>query len=118
MNIRGTYGTIYYTARMKEAVAFYEKVLGKKPSHASDGWTEFDLGGHSLCLHWQDSNEKVQTAKTCLIIKIKDLDGAIANLKKMDIRVKDKHEVHPGAYSADFFDLDGHMVSLYENTNE
>jgi predicted enzyme related to lactoylglutathione lyase len=28
------------------------------------------------------------------------------------------HEVHPGAFSADFFDPSGNMVSLYEDTNK
>lgn len=117
MQIRGTYGTIYYTANMQRSVEFYKKVFEKEPTHASDGWTEFDCGGHNLCLHWQDSKEPVKSSKTCLIVSVRGLDGIIQKLRKQDMRMSDKHEVHPGAYSADLTDPDGHILSFYENTN-
>ena len=49
-----------------------------------------------------------------LVARVSDIHTVVTRLKGAGIEfVRDVHEVHPGAYSADFRDAEGNMVSLY-----
>lgn len=113
----GTYGTMYYVSDMKKAVAFY-KGLGFTARYESDDWTEFDLGDSTaVCLHGM-GDFKPLSEGGILITKVKDIKGVVAEIKREGVEfVKGITEVHPGAYSADFKDPSGNVVSLYEDTN-
>lgn len=111
--VKGTYGTMYYVKDMAKAVKFYKERLGAKPSFESPDWTEFPFGGASLCLHPIGAKAKPH-ANGCLILHVDGIRQMVADLKAAGVEVSDVHEVHPGAYSAEFQDPDGGMLSLYE----
>lgn len=113
--VRGTYGTMYYVQNMAKSVAYYSETLGIKPSIESEGWTEFDLGNHSLCLHACRPGATTASGGI-LIIKVSKIHDLVKNLKSRGIEfLSEIREVHPQAYSADFRDADGNVVSFYEN---
>ena len=37
---------------------FYKEILGCKEGRSSDNWVDFDLFGHQLVIHFQESNNK------------------------------------------------------------
>lgn len=115
----GSYGTMYYVKDMEKVAAFYRAALGVEPRYQSSEWTEFDLGdGTSLCLHGVGPGQKRLAEGGVLIAKVSDLKGVVAGLKEQKVELlRDIHEVHPGAYSADFRDPEGNVVSLYERAD-
>lgn len=110
--LKGTYGTMYYVTDMAKAVEFYKTRFGMKPAYESPDWTEFNLGGPSLCLHKAGGSN--DHANASLIIHVEGIRQYIANLKAAGVKVTEPHEVHPGAWAADFRDPAGNVVGLYE----
>lgn len=115
----GSYGTVYYVSDMTKSKDFYQTVIGLSPRFESDEWTEFDLGdGTALCLHARKDGQKPIPGGT-LIVNVKEIQSKVNELKKEGVEFfRDISEVHPGAYSADFIDPAGNLISFYENTNE
>lgn len=115
-SFHGTYGTMYYVHDMAKSVAFYKEKFNLAPSFESPEWTEFDLDGHALCLHAHDPRESFQHGG-CLITKVSDINGLVASLKGDGIEfVGEVKEVYPGAYSAEFKDPNGNVLSIYEGS--
>lgn len=112
-NQKGTYGTMYFVNDMQKSVAWYKDKLGLKPSWESEGWTEFPINNHSICLHLLTPDKKGLAAGYA-IIRVSDLKGVVAELKNRNVRMDDIAEVHPGAYAVKLYDPDGNVVSLYE----
>lgn len=113
--VTGTYGTMYYVKDMGKAIQYYADQLGLKPAFESDDWAEFSVNGHSLCLHKGDG----PTGAGVLILKVNQLEKLVGQMKSRGVEfVAPIKEVHPGAYSAEFKDPDGNVISLYENTQE
>ena len=94
--VKGTYGTMYYVKDMAKSVKFFSERLGARPSFESPEWAEFRFGGQGLCLH------------------LAGIKQFAAELKAAGTAVGEIHEVPPGAYAADFKDVDGNVVGLYE----
>lgn len=109
----GTYGTMYYVKDMAKTVEFYKKSLKLKPAYESPEWTEFNLGGPSLCLHLAGGPNEFVNAS--LIIHVEGIRQYVEDLKAAGVKVTTEvHEVHPGAFAADFRDPSGNVVGLYE----
>lgn len=115
-NTLGTYGVLYYVDDMARAVQLYRAALGVAPRYESAEWTEFDLGdGSALCLHGTGPGQTRLSDGAVLIARVKGIRELVEALKGQGIEfVRDVHEVHPGAYSADIKDTEGNVVSLYE----
>ena len=111
--VKGAYGTMYYVKDMKKAIAFYKETLGLKPGFESPDWTEFPLAGHSLCLHPIGELKNVPVNGT-LIIHVEGLKELVSSLKAKGVKIGEPHEVHPGAWSAEFVDAEGNHLSYYE----
>lgn len=111
--IKGAYGTMYYVKDMDAAVKFFQEALGTKPAMASPDWTEFRFGGHALCLHKSEGKDG-EHANGSLILHVDNIKEMVADLQGQGIPVKEPHEVHPGAWAAEFKDRDGNVVGLYE----
>lgn len=107
-----SYGTMYYVDNMKESVSFYKKSLGATPIEESDFWTEFDFGGHKLCLHAKRADEKYK-ANGVLILKQDGTKSLFEKMKADGLNVTGLHEVHPGAWSFHLNDLSNNEVSIY-----
>ena len=112
--VKGTYGTMYYVKDMAAAVRLYTEKLGLKPAYESPEWTEFPVGGHSLCLH-STKGAKAITTNGVLILHVDGIVALIERLKAQGVKVlSEPAEVHPGAWGAQIADADGSAVSFYE----
>lgn len=114
--IKGTYGTMYYVKDMAKSVTYYQETLGLKARFESPEWTEFEVNGHGLCLHATDKGN-APNEQGVLILDVTGIREMTTALKAKGVEfVSEVKEVHPGAYSSDFRDPSGNLVSLYENT--
>ena len=110
--IKGTYGTMYFAKDVLKTAKFFKEKLGLKPGYESADWTEFAVGGQSLCLH--PAGDKPHAKNGTMILHVDGIRALVGDLKTKGVKVSEIREVHPGAFSADFTDLDGNVVSLYE----
>ncbi|MBI3552919.1 MAG: VOC family protein [Elusimicrobia bacterium] len=110
--VKGTYGTMYFVKDVLKTAKFLKEKLALKTGYESADWTEFHVGGQSLCLH--PEGEKTHAKNGTMILHVDGIRTLAAELKAKGVKVTDVHEVHPGAWSADFTDLDGNVISLYE----
>ncbi len=119
-NFKGSYGTMYYVNDMKKSIAFYKETIGLTPQFESEGWTQFDLNGHALCLHSLDKTDSREaTVKSdgggTLILLVDDIQKVVGRLKEK--RVTFTHDIidmGEHGFCANFKDLDGYELSVYQ----
>ena len=115
---KGTYGTMYYVKNMKKAVAFYREQVGLTPAFEDEGWTQFDLNGHGLCLH-PAGDQPITKGGGTLIIEVTDINKVVSNLKEKRVEfVSEVKDTGGCGFCAEFKDLDGNVVSLYQHTQQ
>jgi predicted enzyme related to lactoylglutathione lyase len=109
---KSTYGTMYYVNDMKSAVNFYSNKLGLKPSNESPDWSEFDIGGHKICLHVKESGKSYKPNGILIFnhVGVKSLHDRMA---RDGINVSALHEVHPGHWTFEVTDCCGNQTSVY-----
>ena len=107
-----TYGTMYYVDRMSQAVAFYQKLLRKKPRYQSKEWTEFDVGGHAICLHAKERGKRYRS-NGILIIRRSGIRSLFKTMKRKKLKVSGLHEVHPSAWTFALSDSSKNELSFY-----
>lgn len=110
--MKTTYGTMYYVDNMKEAVAYYKKTIGAVAAYESDDWTEFDLGGHKLCLHAKRAGEKYD-ANGVMIINQDGLKALYEQMKNDKLNVFGLHEIHPNAWTFHMKDASQNEISFH-----
>ncbi|MBI3891499.1 MAG: glyoxalase/bleomycin resistance/dioxygenase family protein [Candidatus Wallbacteria bacterium] len=111
---KGTYGTMYYVKDMKKSIAFFKDQIGLHPKFEDEGWTEFDLGGPSLCLH-PVGDKKIAIGSTQLIILVGDIQKEVSRLKeKKVVFPNDIMDMGEHGICAEFVDPDGNPLSLYQ----
>lgn len=110
--VKGIYGTMYYVTNMKQAVEFYRKKLGLSPTSESPEWTEFDMGGHKLCLH-ATRPEESPPLNGVLIFSADDVKKKFEKLKTDGLNVFGLHEIYEGAWTFHMRDHDGNEHSFY-----
>ena len=119
--LAGTYGTVFFVRDMARSVEFYREALDLVPTFESPDWTEIPVPGHTICLHalGNETRSAGSGQNSKLVLKVQGIRDAIAELKQRGVEFsRDLFEVHPGAYSADFLDLDGNCISFYEFERE
>lgn len=109
--MKTTYGTMYYVANMNTAVSFY-KALGLTPSYESADWTEFNIGGHNLCLHVKRAGESYRE-NGILILNQDGIQGLFEKMKNDGLQVFGLHQIHPEAWSFNLKDQDSNETSFY-----
>lgn len=72
---------------MQRARAFYEGVLGFKPTMEADGgnWVEYDIGNGTFGIGCFGDVWKPSPDGTCVAFEVEDLDAEIAQLKSKDV---------------------------------
>ena len=101
---------------MKRARAFYEHVLGLKPSEDMAGgkWIEYEVGGGvfaitNIDLKWTPSNQG-----TAIAFEVDDMDATIDKLKESGAKFfLDKSET-PVCWTAIVYDPDGNKVVIHK----
>ena len=110
--MKTTYGTMYYVDNMKESVKFYKKTLGADPVYESNEWTEFDFGGHKLCLH-DKAGDRTCEPNGVLIFNQDGIKNLFTKMKGDGLNVFGLHEVHPEAWTFHMKDNSNNELSFY-----
>lgn len=111
---KGSYGTMYYVRDMKKATAFYRDTIGLVPAMEDEGWTQFDLNGHALCLH-PAGEKKITQGGGVLIIEVADIRKVVNRLKEKRVEFHgDINDMGECGLCAEFQDLDGNVLSVYQ----
>lgn len=112
-----TYGTMYYVNDMTEAIKYYTTILGMKPTSESPGWSEFDMSGHRLCLHWKGGGSEQYPANGILILYRDGIQKLFEGMKSDGYQVFGMHQIHGEMYSFHFRDSSGSEMSFYGKQN-
>lgn len=107
----------YAVTGMARARAFYEDVLGLKPTKVSDTpsgqWVEYEFGPHALTLGcapgWKPSPDGCAAA-----LEVEDFDAAIAHLRDHGVKFRMELFPTPVCRMAMIFDPDGNTVCIHK----
>ena len=101
---------------MKRARAFYEDVLGLKPSEemAEGKWIEYEVGGGIFAITNIDPKWSPSDQGTAIAFEVDDMDATIDKLKKSGVKFfLDKSET-PGCWTAIVYDPDRNKVVIHK----
>ena len=101
---------------MKRARAFYEGVLGLKPTMESAGgmWVEYDVGPATLAIGCYGDVWKPMPDGTMVAFEVDDLDAEIARLKSKGVTMHMDVTDSPVCRFAMVQDPDGNKVMLHK----
>lgn len=107
------------TSDPKTLADFYEKVLGKKPDMAEDGWYGFSVGSCFLTIgeHSEVKGQSKEPQRIMLNLETKEVKEEFERIKKAvpDIKViKEPYEMEDweGGWIATFADPDNNYFQL------
>jgi predicted enzyme related to lactoylglutathione lyase len=101
---------------IKRARAFYEGVLGLKPTMESAGgsWVEYDLGSGTFGIGSYGDVWKPSPHGTCVAFEVDDLDAEVARLKAKGVPVTMEITTTPVCRFAIICDPDGNRLMLHK----
>ncbi len=101
---------------MKRARAFYEGVLGLKPTMESAGgmWVEYDIGASTFGIGCYGEVWKPASDGTCVGFEVDDLPGEVARLKAQGVPVHMDVTDTPVCRIAIISDPDGNRILLHK----
>jgi predicted enzyme related to lactoylglutathione lyase len=111
--------TCYPVTDMARARAFYETLLGLKPSTVWDdngkGWIEYELGESCLAIaNGFGDNWKPAPEGGAAVLEIADLTAAVAEMKAAGTKFKFEPMEFPPCHLAIALDPDGNQVGLHQ----
>ena len=100
---------------IKRARAFYEGVLGLKPTKESAGgmWVEYDVGNGTLGIGCYGEVWKPSADGTCVAFEVDDLDAEIAQLKSAGVKFATGSTDTPVCRFAMICDPDGNRIMIH-----
>ena len=109
----------YPVTGMARARAFYEGVLGLKPTmaHGEPGgmqWTEYDIANGTLSLGAGVPDWKPTTSGCSVGLEVEDFDAAIAHLKAAGVKFKMEPFPTPVCRMAFILDPDGNTICIHK----
>ena len=101
---------------MTRARAFYEGVLGFKPTMESAGgmWVEYDVGGGTFGIGCYGKAWKPSPDGTCVAFEVDNLDAEISRLKAKGVPVALEATDTPVCRFAIVCDPDGNRIMLHK----
>jgi predicted enzyme related to lactoylglutathione lyase len=101
---------------IKRARAFYEGLLGLKPTMESAGgmWVEYDLGSGTFGIGCYGDVWKPSSEGTCVAFEVDNLDAEILRLKSKGVPVQMEATTTPICRFAIVNDPDGNKVLLHK----
>lgn len=104
---------------MARARAFYEGLLGLKPSMESAGgaWVEYEVGGSTFGLGAYGDAWKPSPDGTCVGFEVDNVEAEVARLKSKGVTVHADTTIGPICRFAIVCDPDGNKVLLHKRNN-
>ena len=86
--ISGVQDVFYMVDDMKRAVAFWNDLLGTKPSYESEFWTQWDVGGTTFAVHWTEGKPHPgRTGGAMVTFRVSDIRATGADYVKRGVKV-------------------------------
>ena len=122
--IRSVHGVRYQVTDVARSVAFYTQRLGFKLERQQlPAFANVSLGGAQILLSgpgasgsrpMPDGQRQAPGGWNRVVLKVADLPGFIAELKKAGLRFRNDMETGPGGRQIQIEDPDGNPVELFE----
>ena len=122
--IRGVHGVRYQVKDVARAVAFYTRRLGFKLEHQQlPAFANVSLGGAQILLSgpgasgsrpMPNGQQQEPGGWNRVVLKVTDLPGFIADLKKAGLHFRNEMETGPGGRQIQIEDPDGNPIELFE----
>jgi predicted enzyme related to lactoylglutathione lyase len=108
----------YAVMDMPRARAFYEGVLGLKPTTVMDSehgkWTEYEFGPYALAIGCAPGMFKPSPDGCSAALEVENFDDAIAHLKKHNVKFRIEACETPVCRMAMIFDPDGNTICIHK----
>jgi glyoxylase I family protein len=122
--VKSLHGVRYQVKDVGRAVAFYTRQLGFTVKHQQlPAFANVSLGGVDLLLSgpgasgsrpMPNGEQQEPGGWNRVVVKVADLPGFIAALKKAGLRFRNDMEVGPGGRQIQIEDPDGNPIELFE----
>ena len=122
--VKGVHGIRYQVKDVARSVAFYTQHLGFKLEHQSlPAFASISLGESQLLLSgpeasgsrpMPDGQRQEPGGWNRVVLKVRDLPGFIAALKKAGLQFRNDMETGPGGRQIQLEDPDGNSIELFE----
>ena len=122
--VTGIHGVRYQVQDVARGVAFYTRHLGFTLEHQFlPAFASVSLGGTQILLSgpgasgsrpMPDGRQQEPGGWNRVVLKVADLPGFIAELKKAGVRFRNEMETGPGGRQIQIEDPDGNPVELFE----
>ena len=101
---------------IRRARAFYEGVLGLKPTMESAGgmWVEYDVGAGTFGIGCYGEVWKPSPDGTCVAFEVNDLDAEVAQLKSAGVKFATGATDTPVCRFAIICDPDGNRIMIHK----
>jgi glyoxylase I family protein len=122
--VKDVHGVRYQTKDVARAVSFYTEHLGFRLVHQQlPAFANVSLGDASILLSGPgasgsrplpDGQQQEPGGWNRVVLKVADLPGFIAELKKAGLRFRNEMETGPGGRQVQIEDPDGNPIELFE----
>ncbi|MFO0699019.1 MAG: VOC family protein [Nitrospira sp.] len=101
---------------MLRARAFYEGVLGLKPTMEADGgmWVEYDIGHGTFGIGCFGEVWKPSSDGTCVMFEVDNLDATLTQLKAKSVPIAMETMDTPICRFAIIYDPDGNKILIHK----
>ena len=105
---------------MKRARAFYEDVLGLKPSEEMAGgkWIEYEVGGGIFAITNIDPKWTPSNQGTAIAFEVDDMNATIDKLKKSGVQFFLDESEAPVCWTAIVYDPDRNKVVIHKRKQQ
>jgi glyoxylase I family protein len=122
--VEKVHGVRYQVKDVARAVAFYTQRLGFKLEHQQlPAFASVSLGDAQILLSgpgasgsrpMPDGRQQEPGGWNRVVLKVADLPGFVAELKKAGVRLRNEMETGPGGRQIQIEDADGNPIELFE----
>jgi glyoxylase I family protein len=122
--VKGVHGVRYQVKDVARSVAFYTQHLGFKLEHQQlPAFASVSLGDAQMLLSGPDASgsrpmpngqRQEPGGWSRVVLKVTDLPGCVAELKKAGLRFRNDIETGPGGRQVQVEDPDGNPIELFE----